>query len=161
MPTVTLKRCKATNCLHDSRDILETDEIMQKQSCFYHKDCFKAQQDIQYIKSLWHDNIDRLVVYKQLIDVLNGFIYREKIDSDYIVFTVEYCINHKLNLHYPYGLKWFLSKKEIKDAYNKSKIKTIPKGAFIAPKESNEPSFSINTNSNGFLNILGGGNNKK
>ena len=157
---MTGHKCKSSRCLHNSKEILESDEMIVHNNSYYHKDCFKAQQDIQYIKSLWYNNIDKLVVFKQLIDVLNGFIYKDKIESDYIVFAVEYCINKHLNLHYPHGLKYFLGKKEIKESYTKSKIKIVPSSVFHAPKDTNDPSFTFNTTaSNGFSNILGGGKN--
>lgn len=165
-----IKHCRYQQCKHDTNDIdITCDEYVVKGSMYYHKDCYKAKvngewkdeatkADLQLIKNLWFEHISKTVVYSQLFRVLNDFIERG-VKSDYLVFVMNYVIENKLNLNYPAGFKYFVDKKEIKDAYAK-KVNT-PKGYdrelfSIKEKENEEPKFTVSKKSIGFNKILGG-----
>lgn len=163
-----IKTCRYKQCRHESKSIdISKDEYVVDNRMYYHTDCYKAKttvvlkdentkKDLQLIRTLWVDNISNTVVYSQLFHMLNELLKRG-IDSDYLVFVMQYCIEHKLNLNYPNGFPYFVDKKEIKDAYAKKKnaANRCDINSFVAiEKEDNSPKFSVNRKPSGFQSIL-------
>lgn len=166
-----IKTCRYRQCKHTAKDIdISCDEYVVKGNMYYHKDCYKAKvsgewkdeatkADLQLIKNLWFEHINKTVVYSQLFRVLNDLIARG-IESDYLVFVMNYIIEHKMNLNYPAGFKYFVDKKEIKDAYQKhlvAKSGVNNKLNFVVTDDnSNAPKFTVIQKPVGFKSILGG-----
>ena len=163
-----IKTCRYNYCKHKTKDIdITQDEYVFKGNRYYHKDCYiaktkgeqkdeKTKNDLQLIKTLWVDNISKTVVYSQLFRILNDLISRG-IESDYLVFTLQYCIGHKLNLNYPAGFPYFVDKKEIKEAYAKKKLisSRFNKKTFVAVEnEDAAPKFSVKEKPSGFQSIF-------
>lgn len=159
MAKTDTRKCRYTNCFHENKDIdLTSDKYIKDGSFYYHEDCYKVKQDIQQIKTLWHDHIDGMVVYSQLMRILNQLIFHDKVSSDYLVFAVKYAINHDdIKLRYPPGIRYVIGNQKVKDAYTKSLTKTISNTTFVAHEdESTAPKFSFNRKPTGFGSILGG-----
>lgn len=163
-----IKTCRYKQCKHATKDIDVTkDEYVSKSNMYYHKDCYKAKvngdwkdentkKDLQFIKTLWLENISKTVVYSQLFRTLNDLLARG-VESDYLVFALQYCIEHKFNLNHPAGFPYFVDKKEIKEAYAKKKNTSsgYNKNSFIAIETDDAaPKFSFNKKQNGFQSIL-------
>lgn len=122
----------------------------------------KKDENFQKIICLWVANIDKAVIKKQLIGCLNQLVDLGY-NSEYLLFVVSYIIKHRneYNLNYPYGLRYFVGNKDIKNAYTKSKIK-INKSVFeITDDETKQTKFAAPKSDNGFQIILksGGDNN--
>lgn len=136
---------------------LEQEERTNKKKKKIEKD-EKTKADLQYIKNGWCIHISKTVPYSQLMKCLNDLIARG-ISSDYLVFTFDYVVIHKLNLNYPAGFQYFVDKKEIKVAYKKHQIKNS--GAkkpndFTAIDSVDTPKFTLKQKPIGFKSILGG-----
>ena len=168
-----IKKCRYIKCQHRDKEIDTTqDEFVKKGNMYYHKDCYKlksegawkdqkTKENLQTIKSLWIEHIDDKVIYGRLFNTLNDLMVNSKISSDYLLFTVQYCILNKLNLNYPAGIKYFVGKKEIKDAYVKSKVNrsgySEDKIVIDAKENENSPSFTFKNSHKGLKNILNKG----
>lgn len=163
-----IKICRYKYCKHKTKQIdITKEDYKVKGSMYYHKDCYKSKldgewkdentkKDLQLIKTLWYENISNTVVYSNLFSVLNNLLDKG-IPSDYMVFAMQYIIEHKLNLNYPGGFPYFIDRKEIKEAYQKKKLKGISKATFTATSSDDaEPKFSIPKKPSGFSSILGG-----
>lgn len=164
-----IKTCRFKMCEHPDKKIdITKDEYVLNGSAYYHKDCYEKRRewkdeqtkaDLQLIKNLWCEHISRTVVFSQLMSCLNEILARG-VDSDYLVFVMQYVIEHKMNLRYPYGFKYFVDRSEIKDAYNKKIAKQTPRvnvnDFSIDNPTDDSPKFSINTKPSGFNRILGG-----
>ena len=166
MAKADIKVCRYNHCKHSSKEIDVTkDEYIVKNRMYFHKDCYKAKTDgewkneqtkadLQLIRSLWEEHISRSVVYSQLYKSLNELLERG-ISSDYLVFVMLYIVDHHMNLNYPAGFKYFVDRKEIKDAYDKKKAKEIVGDMkFVAVEKNDAPKFSINNKPKAFQNIL-------
>ena len=162
-----IKTCRYKFCKHESKEIdISCEDYKRVGSMYYHRDCYKAKADgewknektkadLQLIRNLWLENISKTVIYSQLFSTMNSFLERG-IESEYLVFVLQYCIDHKFKLNYPGGFKYYVDKQEIKDAYarkKKSEIKISDK-AFTAKDKDNSPTFSVNTKQSGFGSIL-------
>lgn len=166
-----IRVCRYKQCKHTTRNIdIENDDYVAKKSMYFHKDCYRAKlncewkndevkKDLQFIKTLWYEHISKTVVYSDLFRVLNNLIERG-VDSKYLVFVMEYIVAHKLNLNYPAGFRYFVDKKEIKEAYAKKNLlrsTNEKRQTPIAPTNDNEPNFSFTTKKKGFQNIFNRG----
>lgn len=163
-----IKVCRYKRCKHPDKNIdITKDEYVVKGTMYFHRDCYKSKasgewkdedtkKDLQYIKTLWLENISKTVVYSQLFRILNDLLERG-IESAYLVFVLQYCIEHKLNLNYPAGFPYFVARQDIKDAYTRKKLASsgYNKNSFIVVEDDSvAPKFSINPKKSGFQNIL-------
>lgn len=154
--------CRYVNCLHESKSInLLTDEFEKDGNSFFHKDCYETRANIQKIKTLWHDNIDSMVVYAQLNKIVNQLIFHDHLSSDYVLFALKYAIDHKetIKLRYPPGLRYVVGNLQVRDAYKKATVVRTKQSDFVAhDNDSTSPKFSFSSKSTGFGSILGGKN---
>lgn len=164
-----IKICRYCNCPYPSKLIdINEDEFAVDGIRYYHKKCYEIKLDedekqrqksegYQQFRDLWLKNISNTVVYSELHKVLGELISRG-IELDYLIYTLNYVIEHKLNLHYPAGFRYFVDRKEIKDAYTKKKSNmssVCSKENFVITKrEDNSPKFSINKEARGFQSIF-------
>lgn len=128
---------KARDEKKNLKDLQEKKRRSQKKETIEKSE--KTKADLLYIRNNWGIHISKTVPYGQLMKCLNDLIARG-ISSDYLVFTFDYVVKHKLNLNYPAGFQYFLDRKEIKEAYNKSKLPKYQNSMFsINDKEFKEP----------------------
>lgn len=171
MGNKNIRICRYVDCPHGKQiDITIDDYKVVNNKMYYHVDCLqmkrknqykddKTKADLQYIKNGWVTHIDKTVVYSQLFQCLNDLLSRG-ISSEYLVFVFDYVVQHKMNLHFPNGFKFFVNNQTIKNAYNKriSSAQIAQKvNEFITSDNSNTPTFTIKQKPRGFNGILGGG----
>ena len=164
-----IKTCRYKDCKHSSKEInIAEQKYMAVGRNYFHVDCYAAKEaaesaeaklkaDIQLIKNMWIENISDTVVLSQLYLELNKLIRERGISSDYVIFVLNYCIKNRCNLRYPGGLKYYVDKQEIKDAFAKKEAqKAISNATFSIDEftEDNSPKFSVNKRPSGFSSIL-------
>lgn len=116
----------------------------------------RTKADIQLIRNLWTEHISKTVVLKQLYKILNDLL-DSGLTSDYLVFVMTYVIEKRLNLRYPAGLKYYVDKQEILDAYTRKQLsqQRYDKNSFVISERSDDaPKFSVTTKTRGFQSIL-------
>lgn len=117
----------------------------------------KRQQraDVDCIFDMWCKRISNTVNYAALRKILNEYFERG-ISGDYMIFALQYAIDHKTPLRYPPGFRYVLDKQEIKDAYQKQQAaKLLKQQKEIKPRKTNAPQFALNREkSGGFGNIF-------
>lgn len=164
-----IKKCGYVDCNYPGHEVdISVQSYEYDGKRYYHKSCYELKKkkeekteqqkaDLQYIKNLWVQHISNTVNYGQLFFILNDFIIRG-ISSEYLIFVVKYAIDNKLNLRYPMGLKYYVDREEIKDAYEKSKRKNVRQSDFSAKTDGNDtaPEFTINKKESGFQSVFGG-----
>lgn len=166
------KTCHYSHCKHDSKEIdIRNEPYKLVGNFYYHKDCYKekangdwkdeqTKKNLQLIRDLWYENISKEVSFSQLMQILNRYV-EAGVDSEYLLFTLKYVISHNMRLNYPNGFKYYVDRREIKDAYNKSKIGKIDKSAFSVdadifsnPPNDNETNHKIINKPKGFESII-------
>lgn len=177
-----IKTCRYSKCLHSSKKLdVRHDEYIAVGNVYYHRDCYEAkrkEEDLMLreqehrkqqlkarkdeakgifveVRDLWYRHIDMYVDFRKLTSVLNMLLGRGY-TSDYILYTVKYCIDHKENLNYPPGLVYFMEKDHIKTSYKKSLNKKyrVDQDAFRVKDDLNAPSFKVKQQEVGFHTIL-------
>ena len=166
-----IKNCRYKNCKHGGKvDTSIDDFVVPHKGYYYHKDCWneykeitqkdkQIKADLQYIRNQWVSSISNTVVYSDLNRCLNELLVRG-VSSDYMVFTIDYVIDHHLSLRYPMGFKYFVDKAYIKKAYQEKLAKKQAKQDthLDIDNPTDSPSFKIsNPKPSGFGSILRGG----
>ena len=150
-----IKKCKYSKCKHDGSIDINSDEFVKEGNNYFHKDCHQEKSDLQLFRNIWVQKISATVVHSQLNKILSQLI-SNGVSSDYMLFTLQYVIDHKKNLSYPSGFRYYLDYPEIKTAYEKAKVKKVVETADFTVKEAEDtaPKFSINKKPSGFQSIL-------
>ena len=164
-----IRTCRFINCKHDSKsiDISKEKYVKDKNNMYYHSDCFelkksgewkdkKTREELVQIRDIWGKNLNPTVNYPQLMKILNEFVARG-ISSEYLLFTVQFCIKNSWNLKYPGGLKYYIDREEIKTAYSKKKAAEEMrkyKDEFKTTDDDNTPKFNVKKKPKGFQTIL-------
>jgi len=162
-----IRICRFGLCKHPNKQIdISKEKYVVVKKRYYHEDCFnqreqnlkkdeKTSADIQLMKNLWFTNINRTTSYGALLAAFNDILERG-VSSDYLLFTLQYCINHNLNLRYPQGLKFFVDKWYIKQEYYSAQRKqTYENKTFVvSEKDSQTPQCAPKTNKKNYKNIF-------
>lgn len=149
--------CKYIHCKHDGRIDIETEPFVKQKDGFYHEDCYKEKTDLQLFRSLWCENISSTVVFSDLNRTLNQLMFEQGVSAEYLLFVLQYIIDHHCKLRYPAGFRYYVDKQDIKNSYEKKNKKVVSTSKFVAnDDEANEPKFIVHQKPSGFNSILGG-----
>ena len=144
--------CRYKNCLHESNEV-NREEAVKSGTMYYHADCLKTKEEIKQIIDLFKTHINPNPVYAQLHSTIKNIVFTKNLGSEFLLFGLQYYINHKIPLHYPQGLHYVVQNKDVIDAYNKAKLKNVKKTTDII--ESNDTVFThVPTKNRGFADIL-------
>lgn len=154
--------CRYVCCpVPDNQIDIDSDEYVAYGRKYYHKTCYEHEKmeqekrallnaDIACILDLWQKHISNTVNFGYLRKILNEYLERG-ISSDYMLFTMQYVVSHRLPLRYPPGFRYMLDMQEIKDAYQKQQAKKLlnQQNAAAPPKQTNAPQFALNRKKSG------------
>lgn len=148
-------KCRYSRCNHDLKELPIEDAILSGKGSYYHKDCFKQNEEIKQIIDVFKIYIDPMVVIVQLRSVINNIVFDKCIDSEYLLFAVKYAITNKLNLKHAMGLHYIVGYKNIQEAYMKEKNKKVTEQKKIEIIETEDLPFYFNpTKQKGFQDII-------
>lgn len=116
-------KCRYKYCKHESREIPREDAILSGKSTFYHKDCFEEIENKKKIVDLFHEKINPNSPFPQIQRTITDIIHNKGISAEFLLFGLQYYINNKIPLNYPPGLYYVVANKDVKKAFNKSKLK--------------------------------------
>ena len=163
-----IRKCRFPKCTHATREInIAVEPFVQEGNMYYHEDCYKIKQknewkneqtkkDLTKFRDIWWKYISKTVNFGQLMMILNDYVARG-VSSDYLLFTLKYCIQHQMHLRYPNGFKYYVDMVEIQKAYDKYliSISKIDRPKIrIEDCEQKSPQFKAKTKPTGFQSIL-------
>ena len=90
------------------------------------------------IIDLFKNHINPNPVYSTLQSVIKNIVFTKELGSDFLLFGLQYYIDHKLPLNYPQGLYYVIQNKQVLNAYNKSKVKNIKNNIEIKEDSGSE-----------------------
>lgn len=176
MAKADIKICPYVKCPFPDHevDISVHPYVRAKNGRYYHQQCFDEEQkakqrtaeekaDIALFLDLWNKHISNTVNYGVLRKMLNEYIMRG-VSTDYLVFCLQYIVANRCILNYPNGFKYYVDRREIKDAYEKKQMQKQAKAIDEQLKkqssqpigsDSNAPHFAVQKQqSQGFERIL-------
>ena len=118
--------CKYSGCLHPEKT-LDKEQAIKSGNSYYHPDCFQTKEDIKPNP-----------LYSTLQSVIKNIVFTKGLGSDFLLFGLQYYIDHKIPLNYPQGLYYVIQNKQVLDAYNKSKVKNMKNNIEIKEDSGSE-----------------------
>lgn len=129
-----IKICPYHKCPFPDHEVdLSKDPFTKaKNGRYYHAQCYEQEQkekqrtkeekaDIALFMDLWNKHISNTVNYGMLRKILNEYMLRG-VSSDYLLFCLQYVIANRCVLNYPNGFRYYVDRREIKDAYEKKQL---------------------------------------
>lgn len=135
-------RCNFPSCQHKTRYLDPKEALRDSNGNYYHKDCYKSQEDIKQIIALFKKSINKNVVVSQLQDVINTIAFKKGLGTDVILFGLRYYIKNEIPLHYPKGLYYVIQNKDMMQAYHEAKDRNAIKGHKIEIKDATHTTFT-------------------
>jgi hypothetical protein len=98
---------------------------------YYHNECYKEMENKKKIRDLWLEKINSTEIMTLLNKEISELINKKGIDSDFLLYALNYAINNKIILHSPFGMSYLINNYKIKESYKniqaKQKLKEIQK----------------------------------
>jgi len=131
--TEKLVHCRYAQCakLHETTELKKEDAVKSGSSSirYYHHDCYHIMTTIVKIRNLFIDNINPIMTGQQisiLVHTIENMVFDKKIDVDYILFALEYYIEHKTDkLKHPHGMYYIVQDFDVSDAWNKEQERKL------------------------------------
>ena len=147
--------CVFKHCKHESREITR-EEAVKISNKYYHADCAKNKKNIEIAIEMFEKYINPNPVYVQLRAVINNILFVKNVDSDFLIFALQYYIDKKIPLRYPQGLYYVVQNQEAKEAFDKKSLETY-KNIKVELNDVKEVEFTHRpAKQKGFADILGG-----
>lgn len=132
-------KCRATHCLHESKDI-PIEDAVKKGNMYFHEDCLRTKETITKIANLFTEQVNQNVVHKILYSVINTIVFERNNDPEYLLYGLKYYIYKKIPLNYPQGLYYVIQNREVARGWEK--IKAKEHAASFKIEEEKQHSFS-------------------
>lgn len=149
-------KCAYNHCKHESCEIPQ-DSIIKIGNRYYHDDCAKNKENILKIKELYYQKISNTVVMAQLLNTINNIVFVKNVDSDYLLFALNFCIDNRIKINSPYGLHYIIDNSRVKAAWNNQTAKKMIKQMKfnVSNAVENTTKIKLKDNRTGFGDIFG------
>lgn len=139
--------CRYTACKEQNKELLQKDSYLIG-NARYHKKCYEKKIAKEQIKDLYYTKINKNVVMKVLVSVINNIIDIKEVDPDFFIYALKYCIKYKVQINSPMFLHYIVADKNVLQSYKKDKAKEIKlKTNFKNSSDTTETVFSHNKKS--------------
>lgn len=120
------KHCKFDNVIKED----ESYEVIGGRR--YHTECNCEREDINECITLFTEQVNSQIVITQLRSVINNLIFKQGFESEYVVFAIQYAINHpEYKLTYPQGLHRICKDQTIVNTWKTQKANSVLQGQKI------------------------------
>lgn len=130
-------KCRYKNCFHPGEPLLKKDAVKDGNS-YYHKDCYKAREDIKKILKIYEERVDQHPIYSALVKIVNEIIFKNGTESDFLLFALEKATEPGSTWHLrrPPGLYYLAKDEKLKRLWLDYKKSLKPKASFEVLEES-------------------------
>lgn len=119
----TIRKCGYPHCKHGGGVDIAKDDYEKIGNKYYHKECILEKEDMQCIYNTWKDRINPESPMSQIRMILSNYVHKVNYAPEYVLFVINYVADHGLRLQHPPGLKYYLEKPQIKEAFEAQKYK--------------------------------------
>lgn len=149
------RKCRATHCLHETKDFLPDDDIVEVGNCGYHRDCYNTISDIKEVIDIFSTKINKYVVFSELRKVINNIVYTRGIESGMLLFGIKYYVERCIPLNYPQGLYYVVQNKNVQEQYQKMKAEQKIQGyKFEAAVDEPKPFTYKSSKAKSFSDVM-------
>lgn len=107
------------NHCFENNSMIPAGEEVKGGNRYYHKKCFETKQNIEKIRDYYYEHVSNTVVMSQLVKVLNQIVFDKNVDSEYLLFSLQYAVENNLSIKAPYSLHYIIDYARVKNAWNR------------------------------------------
>lgn len=107
------------NHCFENNSMIPAGEEVKGGNRYYHKKCLETKQNIEKTRDYYYENVSKSVVMSQLVKVLNQIVFDKDIDSEYLLFALQYAVENNLSIKSPYSLHYIIDYARVKSAWYK------------------------------------------
>lgn len=131
-------KCAWTHCKYN-KNITDGQETVKIGNRNYHKECACEKDNINNCIALFTEQINGQIVMSQLRSVINNLIFKQGFESDYVVFAIQYAIDHpEYKLTYPQGLHRICKDQKIIGLWKTQKANSLLQGQKVVIEQIDE-----------------------
>lgn len=97
-------KCRWSHCKHGGE--VNKSEAVKEGSSYYHPECYAERKAINEIIRIYHEKVDAHPVESYLRGTINDLIYKQDVSAEFLLFALQFCIDHGWSLHTPGGLRY-------------------------------------------------------
>lgn len=112
-------KCAYSHCKHGG--IVDEKEAVKVSTRYYHPDCLIEKNAMTEIVDVWFRRVDSKPIYTNLRRTISDLVYKDGNDAEYLLFALNYCIDHGWTLRHPQGLRYVAKDTDAKDEWEKRK----------------------------------------
>ena len=155
-------KCRWKHCKYGGE--VSKDEAVQVGIAYFHPQCYAEKEAIQKIIDVYHKRVDAHPIEGFLRKTVNDLVLKEDVNAEFLLFALNYCLDHGWKLRYPAGLKYVAKDDKSRSIWEAQQDKIIKQQIkaqtttenndfvvdFSLPKTKNS-----NTNKPKFSSVLG------
>mgnify|MGYP006908821664 CR=1 FL=1 len=113
----TTYKCAYPHCKHDG--YVNKEEAVKVGTRYWHQDCLAEKNTMREIERVWIARVDENPIISDLRGQINTLVCKQGNDTEYLLFALNYCLDHGWNLKYPAGLRYVAKNDNARNAWNK------------------------------------------
>lgn len=121
-----MMKCRWKHCSHGGE--VAKDEAVKDGVSYYHKDCYEQKKAFMEIVDVFHQRVDPHPIEKYLRFAINKLVFEEDVDPRFLLFALNYCLDHGWNLHHPAGLKSVVKNTDAQKAWKEKQDRKLIRG---------------------------------
>lgn len=112
--------CAYKFCLHHGQKVKSSESVVVGKK-HYHWDCAATKQEIEEIRNVYFERIDKNASFPVLSKVLNDLIFKYQLEIDFVKFAVNYYADYGTKIKSPFTLLYLRNNDFMRRKWNKSK----------------------------------------
>ncbi len=112
-------KCRWNHCRLGGEVDKDNAKVVGKQ--YFHPECFEERENINEVIKLYTEKVDASPIMAQLRKAINDIIYKDGVDSAFLLFAFRYCLDNGWKFHSPFGLRYISKDVKVKIAWDKKR----------------------------------------
>ena len=119
-------KCRWKHCKYGGE--VDKDKAVKVGIAYFHPECYAERQAIQKIIDVWHERVDAYPMESMLRKMVNDLVLKQDVNAEFLLFALNYCIDHGWHLRYPAGLKHVAKNEDAQKAWEVQQSKILKRG---------------------------------
>jgi hypothetical protein len=104
---------------------VDKEEAVEYKHRHYHKKCFQDVVNKEKIREYYLENVNKTEILSKLNAVISNIIDTKGVDSEFLLFAIQYAHKENIPIHTPMGLHYLVNNYKIKEAWKKEQVKKV------------------------------------
>ena len=117
-----MKKCRYSHCKHETPEIRDGEGILVGKGTYYHEDCYEEMTAIKNIIDVYVKRVDPHPIMALLRRIVNEIVYNQKVNAKYLLFALNYSVDHGWRISRPQGLYYVAKNNDAKRQWEKNLV---------------------------------------